>query len=407
MVNFSLKEVEEMYAKKMLSAIALVLFSLSLFLPALPTVAQRREDGKFGPFITSTSVEVKEFSGDFEQWGKSLTINSAEPVTFRWSTALDGVASAVWHVTDKPFTRNLPAVKVFAEGTLKTVPKKGHVSQFDINFAQFAPKTPPSLPLNYYVYVTTKNAQKQTIGSPSPTVKIVYQKSTQTPVKFDDDMEPKEPPKGIPADCQPIVQKIKNLQAQKQKLGQDLKETKSNYFTGEIKELQKQIDKLKAQLDQCVIKHGGKPDLFATFKGKVTITTNNSKAKGPFVKNITASVAFRKYSHETVGISFPPIVVGPFDTPVGDNTTTIKLLNGGGSFDPSTGHMTVHLHLDIHHSNDLAADSTLDITLSTTSPLDGAGKITLKGSAPFKDGYLDEDVCTLVITGTITPTPWT
>jgi Tol biopolymer transport system component len=141
------------------------------------------------PPVTKTKLEVKEFSGDFEQWKKTLQINSAEKVTFRWSTSELNTASAIWQVSDKPFssgpqTTVAQAPHVIASGVLGQVPIPGHVSMFDINFAQFAPKSPPSTPLSYWVFIETKSSRQQPVGLPSAPVKIVYKKATQPPVEF-------------------------------------------------------------------------------------------------------------------------------------------------------------------------------------------------------------------------------
>jgi hypothetical protein len=157
--------------------------------PLRPGSSQGKKQGQGttpGPPVTKTRIEVKQFSGDFEQWQKSLIINSAEKVTFRYSTDEPAATSAIWQVSDKPFSSApqitaAQAPHVIASGALGQVPAKGHVSLFDINFALFAPKTPPTSPKSYWVFIVTKNAQQQPVGLPSVPAKIVYHKSTQPP----------------------------------------------------------------------------------------------------------------------------------------------------------------------------------------------------------------------------------
>ena len=402
--------------QRMMISITLLALMLTSLVPARATFARDNKpkgDSKPGPPVTKTKLEVKEFSGDFEQWVKKLTINSAGALTFSWMTDEQGVASAAWMVLDKPYSSAKIVVQagsrpnVIASGVLSKVPAKGHVSLFNINFETFAPKTPPKTPQSYWVYVLPKDAKQESAGLHSTPVEIVYVKYSQPPVHFDDDT-PNKPVDYSDVDCKKIENQIKALEAKRLQLSNDLKETKSPYFAGEIKDINIQIAALKKKLDQCMLAHGHKLDLYATFTGKATLTTNNSDAKGPFIQSISASVLFFKYYHDHFNVTgMPPIVVGPFDTPIGDNKTTVTLKGGVGSFNPSTGAMTLNLKLHFHHSLALAKDSDLNITLSTASgsPLDSAGKITLSGSAKFKDGYLDGNTCTLVIKGTITPRP--
>jgi hypothetical protein len=138
-----------------------------------------------GPPVSKTKIEVQENGGDLASpWVKSLTITSAGTLAFRYSTNEPGATSAIWQVSDKPFSSDpqitaAQAPHVIANGALGTVPAPGHVSQFEINFASFAPKTPPSSPKSYWVFIVTKNSRHFPVGLASVPVKIVYHKSTQ------------------------------------------------------------------------------------------------------------------------------------------------------------------------------------------------------------------------------------
>jgi hypothetical protein len=404
-----------------------ILFLLSFvtaMTPSQPTLSQGKKQGQGttpGPPVTKTKIEVQENSGDFASpWVKSLTITSASTLAFRYSTNEPGATSAIWQVSDKPFSSGKLITQtqvphVIASGALGTVPASGHVSQFEINFALFAPKTPPTSPQSYWVFIVTKNDRNFPVGLASVPVKIVYHKSTQ-PVTDLSGIPGDKPKKKVSmqfegvdicSPCQSLVGPIKSLEAQKNIASKNLKETKSSYWTGEVKDLLKQIAMATQQLDHCVIsKCGGKSTLIATFSGKATMTTSNSDAKGPFKENVSASVTFFKYDRKSFHIYLSAIQVGPFDTPAGSNTITVTG-EGSGGVNLKTGAMTVTLQLHFHQSNTFASDSDLTITLSTSSgsPLSATGGVTLNGSGKFKDGNLGDDTCTLTIAGTISPHP--
>src|SRR6266446_5833721 len=76
-----------------------------LVFPAPPIPAQSKKPN-FGSTpglpATKTKLEVKQFSKEFEQWMKTITITSAETLTFRWSTQEAAANGGVWKVSDKP-----------------------------------------------------------------------------------------------------------------------------------------------------------------------------------------------------------------------------------------------------------------------------------------------------------------
>ena len=373
-----------------------------------------------GPPVTKTKLEVKGSCGpDCEQWVKALTIEAADKVTFRYSTEQPGATSAIWQVSDKPFSSGSQmsmaqasqAPHVIASGALGQVPGPGHVTAFDINFSVFAPKT-LTTPVTYWVFVVTKDGRANPIGLASSPVKISYHAPSKTVVDLsgipgDDGTTLRFEGQDICAPCQSLVAPIKKLEAQKNIASKNLKETKSSYWTGEVKDLLKQIELAKQKLDQCVIsKCGGLSTLFANFTGTATMTTSNSDAKGPFKEKVIASVNFLKYDRTHLNIYLSTITVGPFKVPGGSNTTTITG-QGSGIVNLQTGAMTVTLGLHFQQSNDFAGDSNLTITLSTSSgsPLSATGTVTLNGTGKFVDGFLGDDNCTMTIKGTISPHP--
>lgn len=236
------------------------------------------------------------------------------------------------------------------------------------------------------------------------------------------------PPKPKPNPCKSIAQEVTDLAQALEKEVQaaiaDLQKELKSAAPGEKPSIAAQIKveaaavrknsptakKLAAKRKEysaCIIKNGGLMALDATFKGTATMTTSNSHAPGPFKQSVNLGLAFSDWDHRDIWItSFPPISV-TYDTGtvVGTVTTTVSMNSGAGTFDPTTNTITLKLSLFFHHSTSLAGDSTLDITLSTTSLLDAAGKITVGGGATFKDGYLGGDSCWLTVTGTISPHP--
>lgn len=195
-----------------------------------------------------------------------------------------------------------------------------------------------------------------------------------------------------PGEKSEIIQQIKALTA----------DIKKNSATAK-----KLAEKIKAY-NKCIKDHGGLSALDATFKGLATLNTSNENAKGPFKKKVNIGLRFAEWDHSTFTItSFPAIsVTYDTDSPAGTVTTTVSM-NGpsGGTFNPLSKTIGLSLILFFHHSTDLAGDSTLHITLSTSSLLTKEGKVTVSGSAPFEDGFLGEDTCWLTVKGTISPHP--
>lgn len=181
----------------------------------------------------------------------------------------------------------------------------------------------------------------------------------------------------------------------------------------QVKALLLQSEQKSGALRTCELEHGGKPDLSTHLVGQATLTTTDSSAKGPFTQNVSIGLLFHEFDHTIFDVtSFPAIVVGPFSTPVGNNTTTISLTGSvQGTFNPTSGSLSMKLPLHFHESLLVLSDSNLTITLSTEtlhpagSRLNAAGHLTLTGSAIFQSGVLGGDVATLTVAGTIAPRP--
>jgi hypothetical protein len=167
-------------------------------------------------------------------------------------------------------------------------------------------------------------------------------------------------------------------------------------------DLAKEAKAKEQEYEQCIVSHGGLLELQATFSGKATMYTSDSDAPGPYTMADTIGLLFSEWNHANVTItSFPPLSA-TFDTPLGANTTTVTLIAGSGTYNPD-GYLTMTLDLHFHHT--LVSDSRLHITLKNVEPMDSAGKVAVMGSAPFQDGYLDGDECTLQVKGAVMPHP--
>jgi hypothetical protein len=164
------------------------------------------------------------------------------------------------------------------------------------------------------------------------------------------------------------------------------------------------------------------PELTSTFTGTATFRINNARFPGPFIRTLNLTVTFDRFRRTVWLNSFPRITVGPFATPVGNDTITIKRVGeGSGSFVPTSGHMYMSITLDFHHSLIVAGDSTAEFALTsgesnspfgafsgTGTPLNwSTGRIVLVDGSIFEDGYLGRTECFLEIAGTLSPLPIT
>src|SRR6266542_6100588 len=172
----------------LVSALLLCCVIPILLLRTTPSTAQKTNpnlDTTPGPPVTKTKLEVKQFSKEFEQWVKTITITSAEKLTFRWSTQEVAANGGVWKVSDKPVsfgstmtTAVATALQqqphVISSGSAGRPAATGNTLTFEIDFALFAPKTPPPTPRTYWIFVTpisgrgpVGQAGVRTVGLPS------------------------------------------------------------------------------------------------------------------------------------------------------------------------------------------------------------------------------------------------
>jgi hypothetical protein len=127
-----------------------------------PTLAARHD----GPLsiVNLTDLDVQRFSGDFAQWHDSWAESSVLPVTFRWSSGLQGLGSARWEVSDE-------LGRLVAEGDAGAPPAAGKARVFSIDFRDFV--TSQARPLNYFVEVRTFDATGASEVGPASDTNVV------------------------------------------------------------------------------------------------------------------------------------------------------------------------------------------------------------------------------------------
>jgi hypothetical protein len=237
---------------------------------------------------------------------------------------------------------------------------------------------------------------------------------------------PEQPkPKPKPKECRALEKEIQKLRA---KLNKEIKDATASLHKllqkaapGEKAEIIQQIQEITADIkknsqtaktlaekieayNRCIIEHGGLPALDATLVGRVTLSTSNENAPGPFTQSVSIGFHFGDWDHSEVSVTTFSEISVTYDTPVGMNTTTVSKNGlGQGHFNPMTRNLVMPLSLFFHHSLDVAGDSTLIITLMGNVASNGNAK--LDGFAPFEDGELDGDNAWLVAEGTISPPP--
>lgn len=152
--------------------------------------------------------------------------------------------------------------------------------------------------------------------------------------------------------------------------------------------------------------------LSTTLTGTATLTTSNSRARGPFTVPLAVGLLFDDSRTAVSVTSFPPITVKTGDGPVVVSRTG----GAAGSFTKSTGAMTlpVELHFDLPDDTPIPiGDSDLSISLGTGSVgnLTGARldrtsrRIRLVGAATFDEGFLDNEQATLAVDGELADLP--
>ena len=153
--------------------------------------------------------------------------------------------------------------------------------------------------------------------------------------------------------------------------------------------------------------------------GQAAITINNPPPGVPAGANVAPAEMDMDFDAARTSVAvanFVPIVSQPFQTFLGENTTTVSLQSGGnGPYDAGTGYMRIDLVLFIDNSIDvpiIEEDSTLPLRLTTNPPggsvVDAAGNVVLAGTGTFQGGLggpLNGKTADVTLTGQITPHP--
>lgn len=151
--------------------------------------------------------------------------------------------------------------------------------------------------------------------------------------------------------------------------------------------------------------------ILAIFIGQTELTTSHPSAAGPFRNDVTLDLVISGDRSAITITDFPPIKTQPFDTPVGENTTTVTRIGGGtGRYDVggTPGHIAMPIQLHFDHSLEVAGDSDLSLELSTDPPgspvtPEPFGQVSLVGSGQFVEGFLGGETGNLKVAGTISP----
>ncbi len=120
--------------------------------------------------ILGPVLEVRQLSGEFEQWGREVTVTAPSAEVFRWSTPASGIASAMWSVMEGPPGSD---ASVVGSGSAGTAPRTGSVTVFRIDFRKFMPSGPPAGGKTYWVVLEPVDA----VGQARPTslpVQVTY-----------------------------------------------------------------------------------------------------------------------------------------------------------------------------------------------------------------------------------------
>ncbi|MEJ2152575.1 MAG: hypothetical protein P8Y29_06435, partial [Gemmatimonadota bacterium] len=131
--------------------------------PALRSI--RPHDLLLGPVF-----EIQEQSGEFERWGREITVTAPEVEVFRWSTRMPETTSAKWSVMDGPPGSG---AELLATGSVRNVPQPGRVSLFRIDFRRLLPSRPPATAKTYWVVLESVSSAGQT-GPKSAPVQVTY-----------------------------------------------------------------------------------------------------------------------------------------------------------------------------------------------------------------------------------------
>lgn len=156
------------------SWVIVILLLLSTVGPAAGQERNRALSGVARPGRVDVPVlEVRQSGGEFERWGRELSVDAPKAEVFRWGTRAAGVVSGTWKVMDGPPGSS---AEVLGTGSAGRAPGSGRVSLFRIDFTRVFPSGPrPGT--SYWVVVEPVDASGRK-GLTSMPVRMTYVGST-------------------------------------------------------------------------------------------------------------------------------------------------------------------------------------------------------------------------------------
>lgn len=158
-----------MTKRALLTASLLLLAAGDLIVAQEPTNQLLRDTRQHDRVLVPV-LEVREFSGEFERWGREMTVNAPKAEVFRWSTPVSGTASATWTLLDGPPGSGAAVV---GSGSAGSAPREGSVTVFRIDFRKFFPSGLPAGGTTYWVVLEPVDAAGQA-GPASLPVQVTY-----------------------------------------------------------------------------------------------------------------------------------------------------------------------------------------------------------------------------------------
>jgi len=131
--------------------------------------------------MSATTIEVRRFSGDFEEWTDTFTIHTPQSLTLRWKTTLSTASAGVWQVSDKPFIPSSASplgATVLKSGPLPSVTPGGNAMPFTVDFGTILTTPPKVAPTVYFVRAVPTTAAGHPAGKTFPVARIIHAKAT-------------------------------------------------------------------------------------------------------------------------------------------------------------------------------------------------------------------------------------
>jgi hypothetical protein len=149
--------------------------------------------------------------------------------------------------------------------------------------------------------------------------------------------------------------------------------------------------------------------LTTTFDGEATLTTSHEDPRlRTFRKHLTFNVEFLE-CRSVVSIPSLPEISEEFEVSPGvrNRTDVVRTDSSSGTFDQSSGRLSIPFTIEIRNTHPLAPTSSLSMVLTTDggAPVSSSGQITLAGGGRFRDGFFNRLEGRLEVTGRLSPNP--